>query len=116
MQCAQGDTKRKSTVPSADPIKHPRSADLHPYHSRDECCQRDAPGWNTEGRWIDSKTYKAADNAAAFKPADSSNSGSKYDRGDNSDKCKSIRFSDKDKKQYRDNREDIADGSGGLFF
>jgi hypothetical protein len=45
-----------------------------------------------------------AANAAASKPADSSKSGSKYGPGDKSDKYKSVRFSDKDNKQYRDNR------------
>ena len=33
----------------------------HPRHTRDECRGRDIPGWISEGRWIDSKAYKAAD-------------------------------------------------------
>jgi hypothetical protein len=32
-----------------------------PRYSREECRGRDIPGWNSEGRWIDSKAYKAAD-------------------------------------------------------
>ena len=45
-----------------------------------------------------------AANAAASKPADSSKSGSKYGPGDKSAKYKSVRFSDKDNKEYRNNR------------
>ena len=54
-QCAELgiDTKRKDPSTSTIPTKDAR-------------CQgcgrsRDIPGWNAEGRWIDSKAYKAAD-------------------------------------------------------
>jgi hypothetical protein len=44
-----------------------------------------------------------AANAVAFKPTDFSKSVSKYGPGDKPDKYKSVRFSDKDSKHYRDN-------------
>ena len=70
------DTKRKGEPTSTIPIKRTR-ADApsisdkatigehcqgcgRPRHTRDECRSRDIPGWNVEGRWIDSKAYKAA--------------------------------------------------------
>ncbi len=71
------DTKRKgestSTIPikrtRADPPSIPDKATVGehcqgcgcPRHTRDECRSRDILGWNAEGRWIDSKAYKAAD-------------------------------------------------------
>ena len=32
-----------------------------PNHMRDECHQRDIPGWNDQCRWVDSKAYKSID-------------------------------------------------------
>lgn len=84
-------------------------------NKHDECCQKDAPSWNAEGRWIDSMAYKAADAAniaagngsrhpvlqsavaAASKPSDSSRSGSKYGPGDN---YKTVSFFYKDNRQH----------------
>ena len=32
-----------------------------PNHESDKCRQRDIPGWNDQGRWVDSKAYKTMD-------------------------------------------------------
>ena len=137
------DTKRKgestSTIPikrtRADPPSIPDKATVgehcqgcgRPRHTRDECRSRDIPGWNAEGRWIDSKAYKAADAinvangngarhpvlvrhqpAAATKPRDSSKQDCKYGPADKNSKFKTTRFSDHVDKHRRGNR-----GHGG---
>ncbi len=103
-----------------------------PNHERDECKQRDVPGWNEQGRWIDSKAYKTIDaqNTASGQgdrhpvllralvtatsrvsfQEDSSKAGNKYGpAGDKSSKYKSSRYSsDKDGKHKRGHR-----GHGG---
>jgi hypothetical protein len=79
---------------------------------------------NAEGRWIDSKAYKAADAinvangngavllrhqpAAAAQPRDSSKQDSKYGPADKNSKFKTTRFSDQVDKHRRGNR-----GHGG---
>ena len=35
-----------------------------PSHKRDECRKKDVPGYNDQGRWIDSKAYKSMDAAS----------------------------------------------------
>ena len=104
-----------------------------PNHERDECKQRDVPGWNDQGLCLDSKEYKTIDaqNIAAgqgdkhpvlirafvtaaprvsFQDGDPSNAGNKYGpAGDKSSKYKSSRYSsDKDGKHNRGHR-----GQGG---
>ena len=83
-----------------------------PRYTRDESRGRDIPGWNSEGRWIDSKAYKAADAiniangngtrhpvlvrhqpAAAAQPRDSSKQDTKYGPASKSSKYKTTRFS-----------------------
>ena len=132
-------TKRKgpstSTIPTkrtrADAPSIPDKATVgkhcqgcwRPRQTRDECRSRDIPGWNTEGRWIDSKAYKAADAinaangngarhplllrhqpAAAAQPRDSSKQDSKYGPADKNSKFKTTRFSDHFDKHRRGNR------------
>ena len=78
---AQGEVKRKGPVAPtntdnakrsrADAPRNPNnlkaSVGKHcegcgrPNHERDECKQRNVPGWNEQGRWIDSKAYKTID-------------------------------------------------------
>jgi hypothetical protein len=62
----------------------------------------------TAGHGFKHPVLPLAATTAASKPADSSKSGSKYGSGDKSAKYKSVRFSGKDNKEYRDNR-----GRGG---
>ena len=104
-QHAQDDTKRKSTVPTADPSKKSKAGvgdHCHgcsrPNHRRDDYRQRDAPGWNAEGRWIDSKTYKALDAANIAAGHDLCYQARRLlqVRIEVRSKCKSVRFSDKD--------------------
>ena len=137
------DTKRKgsstSTIPTkrtrADAPSIPDKATVgehcqgcgRPRHTRDECRSREIPGWNSEGRWIDSKAYKAADAiniangngsrhpvllrqqpAAASQPRDSSKQDTKYGPAGKNTKFKTTRFSDQDDKHRRGNR-----GPGG---
>ena len=94
-----------------------------PRHTRDEFRSRDIPGWNAEGRWIDSKAYKAADAinvangngarhpvllrhqpAAAAQPRDSFKQDSKYGPADKNSKFKTTRFSDYVDKHRRGNK------------
>ena len=84
-------------------------------HTRDECRSRDIPGWNAEGRWIDSKAYKAADainvangNGARHPLLLLPKQDSKYGPADKNSKFKTTRFSDHVDKHRRGNR-----GHGG---
>ena len=71
---AQGEAKRKGPVGPTNTDNAPRnpnnlkaSVGKHcevcgrPNHERNECKQRDVPGWKDQGRWIDSKAYKTID-------------------------------------------------------
>ena len=89
-----------------------------------DCLQRDTPGLNKQGRWVDSEVYKTVDaynismkngdkhlvlmrafpkatSKVAFHKGDSSKSGSRYGPGDKPEKYKTTRYSDMDSKHHR---------------
>ena len=65
---SRADTPRNPNNLKASVGKHCEGCG-RPNHERDECKQRDVPGWNEQGRWIDSKAYKTIDaqNTASVK-------------------------------------------------
>jgi hypothetical protein len=52
---------RRCSIQSRPPQNNYRQGCGCPRYTCDECRGRDIPGWKSEGRWIDSKAYKAAD-------------------------------------------------------
>jgi hypothetical protein len=119
LQRAQGDTKRKSTAPSVDPNKRPRSANPHPTKKSKAGATSAARGMFRFGMqkavgsiqrlarlWTRPSSPRVMglntlcnQSQPTLQLADSYKSESKYGPGN---KYKSVHFSDKDSKHYRD--------------